>query len=125
MCDDNVHTVRTCTQTSIGTWTSVSLFFRGQPDFQVLERDSVNMELRFDLEARSAETERLKRRAKELQGALRSQGVGSGGGGATKDAATSRPAGGRFKRERFVFFCGQRHVSLALDVCARLCVQNR
>ncbi|CAM9576248.1 unnamed protein product [Pylaiella littoralis] len=77
---------------------------RRELEGQVLERDSVNMELRFDLEARSAETERLRRRAKELQAALRSQGVGvgsgGGGGGVAKDAAASRPAGGRFKRER-------------------------
>ncbi|CAN0158413.1 unnamed protein product, partial [Ectocarpus sp. 4 AP-2014] len=63
---------------------------------QVLERDSVNMELRFDLEARTAETERLRRRTRELQAALK---TGGGGGGAgAKDG--SRPAGGRFKRER-------------------------
>ncbi|CAN0277824.1 unnamed protein product [Ectocarpus sp. 12 AP-2014] len=63
---------------------------------QVLERDSVNVELRFDLEARTAETERLRRRTRELQAALK---TGGGGGGAgAKDG--SRPAGGRFKRER-------------------------
>ncbi|CAM9334730.1 unnamed protein product [Hapterophycus canaliculatus] len=56
------------------------------------------MELRFDLEARTAETARLRRRARELQSAMRSQAAGAGGG--TKDAAGSRPAGGRFKRER-------------------------
>lgn len=78
----------------------------------MLERDSVNMELRFDLEARSAETERLRRRAKELQAALKSQGAGSGGGGggAAKGASTPRPAGGRFKRERF-------DIVVVMDIC--------
>ncbi|CAM9689121.1 unnamed protein product, partial [Ectocarpus fasciculatus] len=65
---------------------------------QVLERDSVNVELRFDLEARTAETERLRRRARELQAALKTGGGGGGGGTGAKDG--SRPAGGRFKRER-------------------------
>lgn len=78
---------------------------------QVLERDSVNVELRFDLEAGAAETDRLRRRVRELQASVRSQGAGHpGGGGGAKDGAAvaSRPAGGRFKRERYnccgVFF---------------------
>lgn len=87
----------------------------------MLERDSVNMELRFDLEARTAETERLRRRAKELQAALRRQGVGSADGGLAKDAATSRPAGGRFKRERFVVLLGIHKDSLALEGCVMVC----
>eukprot|EP00903_Cladosiphon_okamuranus_P020140 g18493.t1 len=68
---------------------------------QVVERDSVNMELRFDLEAKAVEAERLRRRVRELQASLRSQGgspAGVGGGG--KEATLARPAGGRFKRER-------------------------
>lgn len=69
---------------------------------QVLERDSVNVELRFDLEARTAETERLRRRTRELQAALKTGAGGGAGGAGAKDG--SRPAGGRFKRERFVAF---------------------
>ena len=60
------------------------------------------MELRFDLEARAAEAERLRRRATELQAAVRVRGAGDSSGGA-KGAAALRPPGGRFKRERCVF----------------------
>lgn len=65
---------------------------------QVLERDAANMELRFDLEARAAEADRLRRRTKELHFAMGTSG-GGGGGGARKDVA-GRPPGARFKRER-------------------------
>lgn len=63
----------------------------------------MNMELRFDLEARAAEAERLRRRTKELQLDLKKSGGGSGsGGGGGKGSPGARPPGGRFKRERWV-----------------------
>lgn len=55
------------------------------------------MELRFDLEARAAEAERLRRRTKELQIVARK---GDGGGGGRKDVGGDKSSGGRFKRER-------------------------
>eukprot|EP00904_Undaria_pinnatifida_P003934 jgi/Undpi1/13541/HiC_scaffold_8.g03200.m1 len=72
---------------------------RRELERQVLDSDAANMELRFDLEARAAEAERLRRRATELQAAVRVRGAGDSSGGA-KGAAALRPPGGRFKRER-------------------------
>ncbi|CAM9896164.1 unnamed protein product, partial [Choristocarpus tenellus] len=62
---------------------------------QLLERDAANVELRFDLEARAAEADRLRRRASELQAEAVAAGGGGGGG---RDGV--RQPGGRFKRER-------------------------
>lgn len=64
------------------------------------------MELRFDLEAKSKEAERLRRRTKELQlvaARKNSSGGAEGGGGVGKDVV-GRLAGGGFKRERCVEF---------------------
>jgi len=78
---------------------------------RVLERDSKAMELRFDLEDREREVDRLRRRNKELETyrvALSKEGgdgkataAGNGGGGnGNGEADGDRKAGGRFKRER-------------------------
>ncbi|CAM9575309.1 unnamed protein product, partial [Discosporangium mesarthrocarpum] len=81
---------------------------RRELEGQVLDRDATNVELRFDLEARAAEVERLRRRVAELQMAAPAAGLvpggdsKGGGGAATGNGGRDggRQVGGRFKRER-------------------------
>ncbi|CAM9189161.1 unnamed protein product [Chrysoparadoxa australica] len=65
---------------------------------QVLDRDAAAMELRFDLEASTAEKDRLRGRLHELEHALHAANLLGGGGKGS--SCGERTAGGRFKRER-------------------------
>lgn len=70
---------------------------------RVLERDSKAMELRFDLEDREREVERLRRRNKELEtyrAALSKDGGDKASSSTSEGPESDRKAGGRFKRER-------------------------
>jgi len=65
----------------------------------LLERDSKAMEHRFDLEARATENDRLRRRLRELETALKTSSAASGGG--KRDDGTKLPsASAGSKREK-------------------------
>lgn len=63
----------------------------------ILERDSKAMEHRFDLEARTAENERLRRRLREVESALK---TGPTGAASVKKAAWQEDKAGVGKKEK-------------------------
>jgi chromosome segregation ATPase len=66
---------------------------------KLLQRDSDNIELHFDLEARNLECDRVKRRLQEVEASYRLT-MGAGAKKEQPEADAERKAGGRFKRER-------------------------